>query len=216
MKKIKDFLYNWNDIVVILFILVAAAAVIYWRVNYIMDYPKVLAQEMQEQALLNEEESTPQESLIPSGEDTREEEEAGPGSGPEDSDIWAKGRLLKEVTVETGSGDAVNAVAPLVEAGLFTSYEDYVAICEKAEVNPLDIKSDTFTFTAGTTQRDIVKEVTKEYPPEVTEAAEGEAAEGESAEGESAESSEAGGEEASEEEYVEEYDETAEEAVDEG
>lgn len=48
MKRIKDFFYNCNDLIVILLILAAAAALIYWRVNIIMDYPKTLAVEIQE------------------------------------------------------------------------------------------------------------------------------------------------------------------------
>ena len=47
-KKIKDFFYNWNDLVIVLLILAAAAAVIYWRSTMIMDYPKTLAKEIQE------------------------------------------------------------------------------------------------------------------------------------------------------------------------
>ena len=45
MKRIRDFFYNCNDIIAVLIILLAAATVIYWRVNIILDYPSTLAAE---------------------------------------------------------------------------------------------------------------------------------------------------------------------------
>jgi hypothetical protein len=42
MNKLKDFLYNKNDIIVAVIILLAAAAVIYFRIAAIMDYPSTL------------------------------------------------------------------------------------------------------------------------------------------------------------------------------
>ena len=48
MKHIKDFIYNFNDIIIIILILLGAAGLIYWRVNEIRDYPTQLAMEIQE------------------------------------------------------------------------------------------------------------------------------------------------------------------------
>jgi hypothetical protein len=42
MNKLKDFLYNKNDIIVAVIILLTAAAVIYFRIAAIMDYPSTL------------------------------------------------------------------------------------------------------------------------------------------------------------------------------
>ena len=42
MKKFKDFLYDKNDILIALLILVAAALLIIWRMEAIMEYPKTL------------------------------------------------------------------------------------------------------------------------------------------------------------------------------
>ena len=38
MEKLKDFLYNKNDLIIALLILAAAAAVIYFRLRAIMSY----------------------------------------------------------------------------------------------------------------------------------------------------------------------------------
>ena len=45
MKKLKDFFYNKNDILVVLIILAAAAFIIYTRIGVILDYPEKLANE---------------------------------------------------------------------------------------------------------------------------------------------------------------------------
>ena len=160
MKKIKDFIYNWNDIIVILCILVAAAAVIYWRVNLIMDYPKVIAAQARAEAENNK---VDENALTPTTQTTDEDEpnEPKPGSGPKNGKLWSGGMLREEVTITTASGSAAEAVESLVEAGLFTSYEDFAAICEAYNYDPTDIKASTFTFHPGTTQAQIAEEVTK-------------------------------------------------------
>ncbi len=50
MKKIKDLIYDYNDIFVALLIIAAAAAIILWRVTDIMAYPEYLAGKEQTQA----------------------------------------------------------------------------------------------------------------------------------------------------------------------
>ena len=42
MKWIKDFLYDKNDILIALLILVAAALIILWRMDVIMAYPQTV------------------------------------------------------------------------------------------------------------------------------------------------------------------------------
>ena len=41
MKKLKDFIYDKNDIVIALLILAAAAFIIFWRLDIILEYPKM-------------------------------------------------------------------------------------------------------------------------------------------------------------------------------
>lgn len=48
MKKhrtFRDFLYDWNDVIIALLILLAACLIIFWRVNVIMQYPKHLVKD---------------------------------------------------------------------------------------------------------------------------------------------------------------------------
>ncbi len=56
MEKFKDFLYNKNDIVVAIIILLIALTIIAFRVKDIMQYPKELA-EQQSQAIQKIEQS---------------------------------------------------------------------------------------------------------------------------------------------------------------
>ncbi len=48
MERFKDFLYNKNDIIVALVILIVALSIIAFRIVAIMDYPKTLAAEQAE------------------------------------------------------------------------------------------------------------------------------------------------------------------------
>ena len=43
MKKLKDLIYDYNDVFVALIIVVLAAGVLVWRVNVVMDYPNQTA-----------------------------------------------------------------------------------------------------------------------------------------------------------------------------
>lgn len=178
MKRIRDFLYNWNDIFLAFLIIVLAGALIFWRVSIIMDYPEVLAQQAME-AEQNQEGQTPDTSgsgtVTPGGTDSGtsggesgsgseggsgETDEHVPGSGPRDDTIWKDGVLRVNMTVTIAEGSATSAVQNLVDVGLFYSYEDFEAVCEAAGVDPTDIKATTFTFAAGSTQEDIAKQVT--------------------------------------------------------
>ena len=181
MKHLRDFLYNWNDIFLAFLIIVLAGGLIFWRVGIIMKYPEVLAKQAME-ASADSEVVNPDTSGSGSGSDSASGDASGsgseaggdaqgegsedgsdeqkPGSGPRDDTIWKDGVLRVNMTVTVAEGSATSAVQNLIDVGLFTSYEDFEAVCEKAGVDPTDIKATTFTFTAGSTQEDIVKQVT--------------------------------------------------------
>ena len=90
--------------------------------------------------------------------DTSSEQE--PGSGPRDNTIWKDGKLRVDMNVELASGSSELAVESLVQAGLFTSYEDFVAVCEKIEADPGMVAAGAYTFPAGSSQEDIADIVT--------------------------------------------------------
>lgn len=43
MNKLKDILHNINDVLLAIVIIAAAAGIIWWRLNVILDYPKQLS-----------------------------------------------------------------------------------------------------------------------------------------------------------------------------
>ena len=142
MKSLKDFIYDKNDIIIALVILILAALLIVWRMDAIMEYPQTLAQQTGTT-------DTTDETAVPSD------------SKGGDSGLWSKGVLSKEIKVKVAGGSATAAVQSLVDAGLFSSYEEFTKVCKAAGYTPEDIKATTFTFEAGCTQTDIAKKVTK-------------------------------------------------------
>ena len=83
-----------------------------------------------------------------------------PGAGPRDNTIWKDGKLRVDMTVDLESGSSEDAVESLVQAGLFSSYDDFAAICEKIDVDPGLVRAGSYTFSAGSTQEDIAEAVT--------------------------------------------------------
>ena len=144
MKSLKDFIYDKNDIIIALVILILAALLIVWRMDAIMEYPQTLAQQTGTT-------DTTDETAVPSEDDSK--------GG--DSGLWSTGVLSKEIKVKVAGGSATAAVQSLVDAGLFSSYEEFTKVCKAAGYTPEDIKATTFTFEAGCTQTDIAKKVTK-------------------------------------------------------
>ena len=147
MKGLNDFLYDKNDILIALLILVLAAFLIAWRMDVIMAYPETLAEQ-------TDTTDTTEETAVGS------EETSGSTEGTS-SDLWENGSLTQSVTVTIEGGSATSAVQSLIDAGLFTSYEEYTQVCEAAGYVPEAIKATTFTFEAGSTQTDIAKQVTE-------------------------------------------------------
>lgn len=212
MKYIKDFFYNLSDLIIILLILGLAGGLIYWRVNVILDYPKVLAAEVRESGnqlvpedvanadtnadadananadanadadangdangAANANANANSDADAEEGADSNKEDESNkepatvdtsteqePGSGPRDNTIWKDGKLRVDMNVELASGSSEGAVESLVQAGLFASYDDYIAVCERNNLDPDMVRALEYTFPAGSTQDDIAKAVTIE------------------------------------------------------
>ena len=141
MKRLKDFFYDKNDILIALAILVLAAALIIWRMEVIMAYPKTMAEKT---GTVN----TTEEKAVDSKSDQENGEDSDSSQG---SSVWTNGVLSHEVTVTVQGGSATAAVQSLIDAGLFESYDQYAGVCKAAGYTPENIKATTFTFQAGST-----------------------------------------------------------------
>ena len=133
MKKLKDFLYNKNDIIIVLLIVAVAAFIIYTRIGVIMDYPEKLAKE----AAATETAAVTQ---------TEEEQDA------EDSETIS-------VTIEDAD-TAADVAQKLYDAGLIASsseFEEYVVSSEKESA----IKAGTYEIPISSLQEEILDIITE-------------------------------------------------------
>ncbi len=151
MKFLKDFLYDKNDILVALIILVLAGALIVWRVDVIMEYPSTLVAEIDVS-------ETTEETAEHANEDSSADDSKPSDSEP--SGVMTDGVLNQNVTVTIPSGSATGAVDALINAGLFESYDDFVTVCKSSGYTPENIKATTYNFEAGMTKADIAAKVT--------------------------------------------------------
>ncbi|MBF1179960.1 MAG: hypothetical protein HXL98_01835 [[Eubacterium] sulci] len=166
MKRLKDFFYNFNDIVIVLGILAIAAFLILWRVDIIMRYPKtVAAQTVQtsqktEDTKANDTSKDKDKKNEKSDKDKKDNDKNNfEKSTVEDGTIWKDGVLKNNMSVKVPSGTATDAVNGLVEAGLFKSYDDFAALSEQLGLDPTSIIPGTYKFDAGKSQSDIIQAV---------------------------------------------------------
>ena len=170
MKKLKDFIYDKNDIVIAVLILVVAALIISWRLGIILEYPKQLLGTddpgIQTPVGGDEDPGLPDdgEGDEPQGSEG-DEPQGGEGDEPqgneppEDIPLWDGGMLTEDVEVEVEGASASAAVKCLVNAGLFEDYAEYQKICEEEGMDHEKVSAGTFTFKKGTTKKEIAKKI---------------------------------------------------------
>lgn len=154
MKKFKDFLYDNNDILIAILILIIAALIIFWRMHSILDYPNHI-DNVKKTTNIEEPVNEPADEPVvnPTPEPTEE---------PVPASVWENGKLSKDITVTVKGGNATAAVNCLIEAGLFDSYSEYESVCKDEGLSPEMIAAGTFKFKAGETKKDIANWVNME------------------------------------------------------
>ncbi len=168
MKKLKDFLYDKNDIIIALCILVVAGLLIIWRIDAIMQYPQTLAQETHtvettDDKAVDDSDKDDSDKSSKKDKDKKDNDKSDKKDSEttQSSGVWSGETLAKDVTVTVAGGSAAGAVQSLIDAGLFESYDDYVSVCNYYGLVPENIKATTFTFAAGSTKADIAVKVTE-------------------------------------------------------
>lgn len=151
MKKIKDFFYNKNDLIIVLLIVALAAFIIYTRVDAIMTYPEEMADKTDVQ--------TEQQDKTESGtEDPSEPEDSGSDSN---NDKKSDPAGAKDISIEiTGDDTAVTVAEKLEDAGIISSatkFEGYMANEGKED----SLKTGTFTIPEGSSNEEILDIITK-------------------------------------------------------
>lgn len=162
MKGLKDFLYDKNDILIALIILVIAAFLIVWRMDAIMEYPHTLAEETGTQTTTDDTavDDSSKDAAGQNSGSSNDDNAPDEGNNPQTDALWSGDALTRDVTVTVQGGSATAAVQSLIDAGLFDSYDQYTQVCSAAGCTPENIKATTFTFEAGSTQADIARLVT--------------------------------------------------------
>lgn len=150
MRRIKDFFYNKNDILIVLIILAAAAFIIYTRIGVIMDYPEKLAEQ---NAAAAEQTVTAEKSAEASSEsDSAQSSETSTNNADSKSDT---------VTIKiTDSDTSVSVSKKLADAGLVdsaTEFDGYVTNMKKSD----SIKSGTYKIKKGSSFEKILDTITK-------------------------------------------------------
>lgn len=162
MNKIKDFIYDKNDIFLALLIICIAGLIIFWRLDAIVYYPKTIAEETQKSEITKEadEEKTKDQSK---DEDSSEEGKVDKSTSDSKSTkaVYKNDVTTKEITVNVQPGSVQGAVESLVEVGLYESYDEYIGVCNQLGIDPNAIKGATFTIPAGSSKEDIALLVTQ-------------------------------------------------------
>ena len=171
MKKIRDFIYDYNDIFVALLIIAVAAIVIVWRVNSIMDYPNYVAEKGGNNPVqtadvnLDNVDLTPgqvEENLNENPENTSPEEPSEPAEGttetPETQPAQPEAPKPSG-KFEVPKGSSADKVGDLlVQAGYISSKQDFMSAISGKETK---IKAGTFTIPEGSTAAQIADILTK-------------------------------------------------------
>lgn len=158
MKKFKDFLYDKNDIIIALLILVAATLIIIWRMEAIMEYPKEIIGTNDLKA--EEPAQTPDsgsETGVTDGNDQGDSEDDGQEA--DTGSLWENGVLSRNIEVTVKGDSASAAIQCLVDAGLFTDYAEYQSTCTTLGIDHQKVSAGTFTFEKGWSKSDVARAV---------------------------------------------------------
>ena len=165
MKHIKNFFYNINDLILAAIILAAAAVLIYWRLDIILDYPEKVLESNNNNTVIEEiqvpeeeEESAETEVETEPVEEEEEpiEEEPAIAAGS----MFVDGKLKEDVTVTIQGGSANAAVSSLISANFFDDYKQYSEAVESLGGTPENIKAGTYSFRKDTSLESILDVIT--------------------------------------------------------
>lgn len=166
MEKIKDFIYDKNDILVALLILVLAALLIMWQMEVIMDYPETIfaqGESGETQAsgeTLASDDTGKGDDASTDTDNTDNSEGAGGGDTAATTDsLWKAGALTKDVEVDVYGNSATAAIQCLVDAGLFKDYDEYKSICDRVGMNHEKVSAGTLLFEKGFTKEDVARKI---------------------------------------------------------
>ena len=181
MEKLKDFIYDKNDILVALLVLVVAAAFIWWRMDAIMEYPEKIFSAGDQPGTEQDVDGNPSggeagdgpqsggdgqgQAGDGQGEGQGQDGQGGEGgddgtqTGSQTTSLWQGGALTRDVEVDVYGNSATAAVQCLVDAGLFEDYDEYREICDNTGLNHEKVSAGSLLFEKGSTKEDVAKKI---------------------------------------------------------
>ena len=187
IKRIRDFIYDINDVFVAIVILLIAVGVIFWRSTSIMAYPQYLAEKNGNTNTANLDFSdidlTPEkvDDINPNPDDPKIDEQTQPGSETQPGDDTPQGgdtkpedkpdpqpqgpasqdgKVTAEIRVPAGSRWA-SVARDMVTAGLIKDDERSAFIAKVSEMKcDTKLQAGTFTLT-NTSFEDMIKVLCK-------------------------------------------------------
>ena len=164
MEKLKDFIYDKNDILVALLVLFFAALLILWRMDAIMEYPEKMFTAAEESGSeLEYDEGESQSGGGSAAGDAEDEGDAGEESGDSEEkpsgSLWVDGKLTRTVEVDVYGNSAMAAVQCLVDTGLFLDYDEYKVICDLSGMNHEKVSAGTLVFEPGCTKEQVARKI---------------------------------------------------------
>jgi hypothetical protein len=164
----KDFLYDTNDVLITVLILIAALIIIGWRVNVIMQYPKHMTtssvkttSEVQQDANKS---SSDQNSSSDSSDKAAAATDKDSDTNKDTDKVVAQykdGYLVKTITITIESGSLNGALDQLKEYKLFDTRHEFKVYCHQQGLKAGDIKAGEHKLKKGWTKAKIAKELTK-------------------------------------------------------
>lgn len=166
MKKLKDLIYDYNDIVLAIVIIVIASAIIFWKVSDIMAYPAFSkaqreAQQQEQTIDMSDVDLTPapvDENVNPGTDVVPEVDQnaATPQPQPEQN---TKPTVDKKFEVKQGEYFST-AAKNLKNAGLIEDSQKFIETVKSMGLES-KLQVGIFTIPAGSTDEQIAKILTK-------------------------------------------------------
>ena len=169
MKKIKDLIYDYNDIFVALLIIAVAGAIIFWRVTNIMAYPDYLAGKDQTQtgevdfsdvdltpANVDDFNENPEDITTEPSEEGQGEQTPADETQTEEPTQTAQTDADGNYVVEIPKGSSALGIARILKAQGIISDED--AFMEKVEEldATMKMKYGTYKIPQGSSAEQII------------------------------------------------------------
>ena len=169
MKKIKDLIYDYNDIFVALLIIAVAGAIIFWRVTNIMAYPDYISGKTQSQTgevdfsdvdltptNVDDINENPEDITTDTSEEGQGEQTPTDESPAEDPTQTAQTDAEGNYVVEIPKGSSALGIARILKAQGIISDED--AFMEKVEEldATMKMKYGTYKIPQGSSAEQII------------------------------------------------------------